>query len=48
MATIKEDEMPIVLRADTIDMGLLHLLESQYIVVVEQRNKEIVFELYDK
>lgn len=49
MATIKDEkETPIVLRADIIDMGLLHLLESRYIVVVEKRGEDIVFELYKK
>lgn len=49
MATIKEEkETPIVLRADIIDMGLLHLSESRYIVVVEKRGEDIVFELYKK
>lgn len=48
MATIKDEkETPIVLRADIIDMDLLHLLESRYIVVVEKR-EDIVFELYKK
>ena len=46
MATIKES--PIVLRAGIIDMGLLHLLESRYTVIVEQRGNDIVFELYSK
>ena len=49
MATIKDEkETPIVLRADIIDMGLLHLLEPRYIVVVEKRGEDIVFELYKK
>ena len=49
MATIKEEKkMPIVLRANIIDMGLLHLLESRYLVVIEKRGEDIVFELYKK
>lgn len=48
MAIIEEKETPIVLRADTIDMGLLHLMKSRYIVVVEKRGEDIVFELYKK
>ena len=48
MATIGNEEKPIVLRADIIDMGLLHLLESRYTVIVEKRGNDIVFELYKK
>ena len=49
MATIKDEkETPIVLRADIIDMGLLHLSESRYTVVIEMRGEDIVFELYNK
>ena len=39
---------PITLRADVIDMGLLHLLETRYVVLIEQRNNDIVIELYKK
>lgn len=28
---------PVTLRADVIDMGLLHLLETRYVVIIEQR-----------
>jgi len=42
------DVTPIVLRANIIDMGLLHLLESRYIVVIEKCGEDIVFELYKK
>ena len=37
---------PITLRADVIDMGLLHLLETRYVVLIEQRDNDIVIELY--
>ena len=39
---------PITLRADVIDMGLLHLLETRYVVIIEQRDNDIVIELYKK
>ena len=31
-----------------IDMGLLHLLETRYVVIIEQRDNEIQIELYKK
>ena len=43
-----ESECPITLRADVIDMGLLHLLETRYVVLIEQRENDIVIELYEK
>jgi hypothetical protein len=39
---------PITLRVDVIDMGLLHLLETRYVVLIEQRDQDIVIELYKK
>ena len=39
---------PIILRVDVIDMGLLHLLETKYMVLIEQRENDIVIELYKK
>lgn len=49
METINaEPDEPITLRADVIDMGLLHLLESKYVVIIEQRENNIVIELYTK
>lgn len=39
---------PITLRVDVIDMGLLHLLETRYAVLIEQRDNDIVIELYKK
>lgn len=39
---------PITLRVDVIDMGLLHLLETKYMVLIEQRENDIVIELYTK
>ena len=49
METIEsEPEDPIILRADVIDMGLLHLLEMRYDVLMEQRENDIVMELYEK
>lgn len=43
-----ESEYPITLRADVIDIGLLHLLETRYVVLIEQRENDIVIELYKK
>ena len=49
METIEsEPEYPITLRVDVIDMGLLHLLETRYDVLVEQRENDIMIELYEK
>ena len=39
---------PVTLRVDVIDMGLLHLLETRYVVLIEQRGNDIVIELYKK
>ena len=43
-----EPKYPITLRVDVIDMGLLHLLETKYMVLIEQRENDIVIELYTK
>jgi len=49
MAIIEVDPKdPITLRVDVIDMGLLHLLETRYVVLIEQRENDIVIELYTK
>ena len=49
METINaEPDDPITLRADVINMGLLHLLEIKYVVIIEQRETDIVIELYKK
>ena len=49
METINaEPDEPITLRVDVIDMGLLHLLETKYMVLIEQRENNIVIELYKK
>ena len=49
METIEsEPGKPITLRAGVIDMDLLHLLETKYTVVIEQRENDIVIELYKK
>lgn len=49
MAIIEvEQKDPITLRVDVIDIGLLHLLETRYVVLIEQREKDIVIELYTK
>ena len=43
-----EPEDPITLRVDVIDMGLLNLLETRYVLLIEQRENNIVIELYKK
>ena len=43
-----EPEDPITLRVDVIDIGLLHLLETNYVVIIEQRENDIMIELYKK
>ena len=49
MASIEvEPKDPITLRVDVIDMVLLHLLETRYVVLIEQRENDIVIELYTK
>lgn len=49
MAIIEvEPKDPITLRVDVIDMGSLHLLETKYVVLIEQRENDIVIELYTK
>ena len=49
METIETDQKePITLRVDVIDMGLLHLLETKYMVIIEQRENNIMIELYKK
>lgn len=49
MAIIEvQPETPITLRVDVIDMGLLHLLESRYVVLIEQKDNDIIIELYTK
>lgn len=49
MAIIEvEPKDPITLRVDVIDMGMLHLLETRYVVLIEQRENDIVIELYTK
>ena len=49
METIETDQKdPITLRVNVIDMGLLHLLETKYMVLIEQRENDIVIELYKK
>ena len=49
METIETDQKePITLRVDVIDMGLLHLLETKYMVIIEQRENNIMIELHKK
>lgn len=49
METIKEEkETPIVLRTNTLDIGLLNILKAHYLVIVEQDGENIIFELHNK
>ena len=49
MAIIEVDPKDqITLRVDVIDMGLLHLLETKYMVLIEQRENDIMIELHKK
>lgn len=49
METIEvEPEYPITLRVDVIDAGLIHLLETRYTLLIEQRENYIMIELYKK
>ena len=49
METIETDpKYPITLRVDVIDTGLIHLLETRYVVLIGQRKNDIVIELYKK
>ena len=43
-----EPKDPITLRVDVIDMGLLHLLETKYMILIEQRENDIMIELHKK
>ncbi len=46
MEIIKENEPPITLISDVLDMDLVHLLESEYTVIIQQVNNKIQIELY--
>lgn len=51
MATIdftSKGEATTILKADSLNVDLLRLLTTQYIVVVEQRDNHITYELYNK
>lgn len=49
MAIIEvEPKDPITLRVDVIDIGLIHLLETRYVILIEQRENDIMIELYKK
>lgn len=43
MATI--DKSPITLQSDSLDMGLLRLLLTKYVVITEQRGDKVIYEL---
>ena len=38
---------PITLLSDKLDMGLLKLLLTKYVVVTEQRDNKVIYELND-
>ena len=39
------DKAPIILTSEVLDMGLLRLLLTKYVVVTEQRNGKVIYEL---
>lgn len=39
------DKAPITLSSDKLDMGLLRLLLTRYMVVTEQRDGKVIYEL---
>lgn len=39
------DKAPITLSSDKLDMGLLRLLLTRYVVVTEQRDGRVIYEL---
>ena len=41
-------EDPSTLRVDAIDTGFVHLLETRYTVLIEQRKNDIMIKLYKK
>lgn len=46
--SINKKEAATTLKADNLDVDLLRLLTTQYVVVVEQRDNHIIYELYNK
>lgn len=48
MAIIDNDKEPLEIKANRLDMELLHLLECKYNVVVWQESGNVNFRLYDK
>lgn len=39
------DKAPIILTSEVLDMVLLRLLLTKYVVVTEQRNGKVIYEL---
>lgn len=39
------DKAPITLSSDKLDMGLLRLLLTRYVVVTEQKDGKVIYEL---
>lgn len=48
MEIIKTALPGMVLRIDALNMDLLRLLMTRYTVVVENKNNEVIIELYPK
>lgn len=48
MATINKECPAIVLHTDSIDAGLIQILETYYTIVIGQADNNIVIELYKK
>lgn len=48
MAIIDSDKDPLEIKANRLDMELLHLLECKYNVIVWQESGNVNFRLYNK
>lgn len=42
---ITKEETPITLLSDKLDMGLLRLLLTEYVVITEQGGDKVIYEL---
>ena len=40
-------DTPITLQSDRLDIGLLRLLLTEYVVITEQRGDKVIYELND-
>lgn len=44
---ITKEHTPITLQSDILDLGLLRLLLTKYVVVTEQKGDKVIYELND-